>query len=524
MSDERPNILCICMDQLRWDHLGCNGNTQVRTPNLDRLAAGGMAFDNAYVANPLSMPARATLATGLTPRAHGVRTNGIPLDPRIVTMPEVLRRAGYHTHSVGKLHLHNFEAKAVVGEGELDLTRWPESRAAWDTGVVSALPSPYYGFESTVMVSGHSDYVFGQYVNWIRAEHPEVMGAVCGREMLEDWTALCGERAFKSAVPESLHYNRYIADHTCDFLEAQASEGGPFFCWTSFPDPHHPYVAPQPYCDWYDPASMPLPTRREGELDTLPPFYRTMYEQGAGEWRSLSGRSTPTKHTDDELRHIRAMTLAMVSCTDAAIGRMLDTLDALGLADSTVVCFLADHGDMLGDHYIVNKGPFHFDGLLRIPLIWRWPGRIAPRVRTAGLASQIDFVPTVLDICGVTPDEGPHPETPEAPLQCPPLPGVSLVEQLTGERVSVRDRVVIENDEDYLGTCVRTLVTEEYKLTVYSRHPDWGELFDRHDDPDELHNLWSDPSADELKQRLMGELLTAYLDEQSPLPRRITHA
>lgn len=524
MGDERPNILCLCMDQLRWDHLGCYGNAQVRTPNLDRLAMGGMVFDNAYVANPLSMPARATLATGLTPRGHGVRTNGIPLDPRVPTMGQALRRAGYHTHSVGKLHLHNFEAKALAGQDDAVLTDWPESRKAWNEGAVTELPSPYYGFDSTVLVSGHCDYVWGQYVNWIKAEHPVVMRAVRGKEMLEDWTALCGERAFKSAVPEELHYNRYIADHTCAFLEARAREEGPFFCWASFPDPHHPYVAPRPYCDWYDPADMPLPTRRAGELDSLPPFYRTMYERGAGPWRSLSGRSAPTRRTDDELRHIRAMTCAMVSCTDAAIGRVLDGLDALSLADNTVVCFLSDHGDMLGDHYMLNKGPFHFDGLLRIPLVWRWPGRVAAGARTAGLASQIDLVPTVLDLCGVAPDEGPNPETPEAPLQCPPLPGVSLRAQLTGNRGAVRDRVVIENDEDYLGTCLRTLVTQEYKLTVYSRHPDWGELFDRRNDPCEVHNLWNDAGAAAVKGRLMGELLNAYLDEQSPLPRRMTHA
>ncbi len=524
MPGSRPNIVCICMDQLRQDHLGCYGNPDVRTPNLDRLAAEGMVFDNAYVSNPLCMPARATLATGRTPRGHGVRTNGIPLDPSTPTLPEALRQAGYHTHSVGKLHLHNFGVTDRIASDPTELANWPESRAAWTQGVVTELPSPYYGFESSVFVGGHAGYVFGEYANWLAAEHPEMMPKLRGDETLEDWSEACGESAFKSALPEQLHYNRYIADRTCEFLDAKARDGRPFFCWASFPDPHHPYVAPRPYCDWYDPAEMPLPARREGELETLPPFYRTMYDQGAGRWGCLSGRWAPTRKTDDQLRHIRAMTYAMVSCTDAAIGRVLHALDAAGLAENTVVVFLADHGDMLGDHSIVNKGPFHFDGLLRMPLIWRWPGRIAPGSRTPGLAGQIDFVPTVLDLCGVAMSEGPCPETPEAPLQCRALPGVSLRGQLEGHCEKARDRLVVENDEDYLGTVLRTLITEQYKITVYSRHRDWGELFDRKGDPSELHNLWDDPAARPVKERLLGELLYAYLDEQSPLPRRITHA
>ena len=524
MPDSRPNILCICMDQLRWDHLGCYGNPAVRTPNLDRLAAGGMVFDNAYVSNPLCMPARATLATGRTPRGHGVRTNGIPLDAGIPTMPEALRQAGYHTHAVGKLHLSNFGAPEPAGPDTLDLARWPESRKAWSEGVLTALPSPYYGFESTVFVGGHAEYAYGEYANWLAAEHPEMMPRLRGREKLEDWTDKCGEKAFKSALPEELHYNRYIADRTCEFLAEEARDGRPFFCWTSFPDPHHAYVAPRPYCDWYDPADMALPTRREGELESLPPFYRTVHDEGAARWRALSGRSAATRKTDDELRHIRAMTYAMVSCTDAAIGRVLDTLDEVGLADDTVVVFLADHGDMLGDHYIVNKGPFHFDGLLRMPLIWRWPGRVEAGARTAGLVSQIDFVPTVLELCGLDAPEGAGPPAPEAPMQREALPGRSLVAQLEGTREKVRDRVVIENDEDYLGTCLRTLITERYKITVYGGHPDWGELFDRESDPGELHNLWDAPAAQPIRQRLLVELLYAYLSEQTPMPRRMSHA
>jgi arylsulfatase len=411
-----------------------------------------------------------------------------------------------------------------AGEGAVDLSEWPESRQAWDQGVITKLPSPYYGLESTVFVGGHTSWIWGEYVNWIKAEHPDALPAVYGREFIEDWTPRCGEHAFKSAVPEELHYNRYIADETCKFLEQKAADGGPFFCWASFPDPHHSYVAPRPHCDWYDPKDMPLPTRREGELDSLPPFYRTIYEEGARQWKLVSGRSAPTRHTDDELRHIWAMTYAMVSCTDAAIGRVLDKLDQTGLAENTVVCFLADHGDMLGDHWMVNKGPFHFDGLLRMPMIWSWPGRIPAGARTDTLACQVDFAPTVLDLCDVPIPEGPHPETPEAPCQKPPWPGCPLTPVLTRTARSVRDYVIVENDEDYIGASIRSYITRDHKLTIYSGRPDWGELFDRRKDPKELNNLWNARGSQRLKNKLIRELAYVYLDEETPLPRRLTHA
>ena len=524
MSDARPNILCLCMDQLRADSLGLYGNRICRTPHLDRLAAEGLTFDQAFVANPLCQPARATLFTGRTPRGHGVRTNGIPLDPAVPTAVEALRQSGYHTHAVGKLHLHCFGTAARAGETAPDLRQWPESRPAWDQGAVTALPRPYFGFASSLYVGGHSSWVWGDYVNWLKAQHPAALPQLYGKQMLEDWTPKCGEHGFKSALPEELHYNRWIADRTGEYLAERARDRQPFFCWTSFPDPHHSYVATRPYCDWYDPAAIPLPTRRAGELDRLAPFFRIVHDEGSKRWKALSGRFQRTAHTDSELQHIRALTYAMVSSTDAAIGRVLAQLDALGLRENTIVVFLADHGDLLGDHYLVNKGPFHFDGLLRMPFIWRWPGRIAAGTRTAGLASQLDFAPTILDLAGVPRPEGPCPGAPEAREQRPAWPGHALTPQLRGQVARVRDWVIVENDEDYLGTSVRSFITPDYKLTLYSGHPDWGELFDRRHDPGELRNLWAEPAARAVKERLLREFTYAYLAEESALPRRLTHA
>src|SRR5262249_30604557 len=145
---------------------------------------------------------------------------------------------------------------------------------------------------------------------------------------------------------------------------AGARDGRPFFLWCSFPDPHHPYACPLPWAEMYDPEDMPPPNRREGELDALPPFFREVYETGIAP--SLSGLRGPAKAWDPWIGHLAAMTYGMVSAVDHHLGRILEALAALGLREKTLVVFMSDHGDMMGDHWLVRKGPFHFEGLLRI--------------------------------------------------------------------------------------------------------------------------------------------------------------
>ncbi|MGD8239831.1 MAG: sulfatase-like hydrolase/transferase, partial [Armatimonadota bacterium] len=137
--------MCFVTDQQRADHLGCAGNPVLSTSNTDRLAASGIRFDRAYVNNPLCMPDRATMFTGRTARGHGVRTNGIPLDPRIPTLPQALADAGYRTHSVGKVHLRTFGLPKGVPPETLDPQEFPESGGMWSSGRIDAVPVPYYG-------------------------------------------------------------------------------------------------------------------------------------------------------------------------------------------------------------------------------------------------------------------------------------------------------------------------------------------------------------------------------------------
>jgi arylsulfatase A-like enzyme len=515
-SMPQPNFLFFVVDQMRADHLGCAGNPVIPTPNLDRLAAEGVRFTRAYCNNPLCMPSRATLFTGLPPRAHGVRTNGIRLDPGFPTVPGALAEAGYRTHSVGKIHLLPYQTPNDVDPGTLDPAQWPETYWAWTHGGLPGVPTPYYGLQSVDLTVGHGPGVTGDYRRWLEGNHPAE--AALWEPRAGAPTPHSAEVAWHNALPQELHYNTWVADRCIDFLQAQPS-GEPFFCWCSFPDPHHPYCPPEPWASCVDPADVVLPSRRAGELDDLPPFYRRTYETRL----QLSGRGAPTKMSDEALREILALTYGMIAHVDHSVGRVVGELERLGLRENTVVAFLSDHGDMMGDHWMLNKGPFHMNGLLHMPFIWSCPGRIPQGVECADLVSYLDFAPTVLDLAGVPVPEGEVPGRVEAPDQLPPWPGISFAAQLQGRPGRPQDSVVVENDEDYLGLRLRTLITERYKITAYPGES-YGELFDLQDDPGELYNLWDDPARRELRRDLLIRLMERLVLTDSRLPRRLSHA
>ena len=470
---QRPNFLVILTDQQRGDGLGCawpewraaqGETTPLQTPNLDRLAQGGVKLSRAYVNCPLCMPGRSSLITGLTPRAHMVRTNGINLDRGLPTITQALTDAGYRTHSVGKTHFRITGVPKGVDPQTLDPLEWPESAWMWAQGKLTKFPEPYYGIQTLDWTGGHGN-VGGDYRTWLRSVEPAAAGLLA-REAGEA-PASGAEQSWKMAIPPELHYNTWVADRTISFLEGVAGgapaarlsgndpEGGPdgdgrqpFLCFASFPDPHHPFATPDPWYSMYDRGSVPAPVRREGELAELAPFFREVHERGV----QLAGRGRATRMPDEQVREITAITYGMISFVDQQVGRILDTLERLGLADDTVVVFTADHGDLLGDHWLMNKGPFHFDGLLRVPGIWRYPRAFQPGVTSSALTSHLDFAPTVLDLAGV-PQQALEasalwaaPGEPEAPDQLRPLPGRSLVPLLSGEVDRVQDAVLVEND------------------------------------------------------------------------------
>ncbi|MCF6175966.1 MAG: sulfatase-like hydrolase/transferase [Victivallaceae bacterium] len=504
----KPNVLIFCVDEMRADHLGCAGNAIVKTPNLDKLAAAGSFFPNARCNNPICMPARASMFTGLLPRDHGLRVNGQSLRTDLPVLPEIMADNGYRTHSAGKLHLTPW---ITPNQPDSMREQLPESKTFWDKNLVNGIPTPYYGFQTVDFVGGHTSYAWGDYIEWLKSNggDPELLRE---NHALEPLTG--APTCYKMALPEELHYNRYIADSTIEHI-AQAGDE-PFFSWCSFPDPHSPCAPPQPYCDMYNPAAMPLPVTHNGEIKDLPPYYAQVLN---GELKPNGSDNTGI--TPAHWQEIIAMTYGMITHLDSEIGRVMTALNSSGKADNTIVIFITDHGDMMGDHGLIWKSFYTFNGCTNIPLIISAPGMAKNNINRQ-LISQIDLMPGILDLCNI-----PLPGADWAKFKTPfergsvsPLnnyPGRSFRPMLENADSRIRDSVIIENDDPTTGLQVRALITDQYRLTVYPG-TDHGELFDLIKDPHELYNLWYKEEFSDIRSELIFQLLKDYSSDTPYFP------
>ena len=487
---KRPNFLVILTDQQRRMDMGCYGNSVCRTPNLDRLAGEGVTFDNCYVQNVICSPSRASLLTGRYPRAHGLITNGVPLSEDEITLPQVLADNGYRTAAAGKLHLTPY--------GDTPENDTPESYRFWREG--REFPLPYYGFQQVRLASGHgSDHT--HYYRDLLAIDPELP------KLFDQSTALKppsgAPSSWKSALPEEHHSSTWVANETINFLDGFAKGDDPFFMFMGIPDPHFPYCPPAPWCDMYDPASVPMPRRRRDEVEGKPSDYQWRLERFAKAWPYH-----PLDMPDDHIREIIAHTYGMVSLLDKHVGRVLDHLDRLGLADDTVVVFSTDHGEHLGDHWLIYKAS-PYDELTHIPMIWRWPGHFSAGMRQDGFVGMFDTMPTILELAGVDPPRG--------------VQAASLLDGLSDPKWSGRPWVLAEDDDIDPSMHLRTLHTPRYRMSCYFERGD-GEMYDMEKDPDEFRNVWNDPAYARDKDELLRLMLHAVVDATDPKPKPVASA
>jgi len=492
-----PNILIFCVDQQRADHLGCAGNLVVQTPHLDKLAATGTRFANAYCTSPACMPARATMLTGLSNRGHGVRGNGYPLDESIPTLPGLLAQKGYDTYAVGKMHLQNYHGN----QAQMALSPSMECMQRWERGEITESTAPYYGFQKLDLVIGHGDYVNGDYKRWIDRTAP---GEHAKYRSLWDPGDL--------DVRPELHYNHWIADRTIEYLGERGCKDNPFFIWCSFPDPHFPFSAVKKWADRYRDADIRLPpSALEVNLDREPEALRAV--------RKLETMDP------DLLREYTRQTYAMISHVDEQVGRVMSALVETGLDGNTVVVFISDHGEQLGEHGGIDKAVYPYNAEAQIPFLVQVPWSEVRGQTVDGVVSQLDLVPTLLDLVGAKQpkDQNCTDATLEelTPL-LPPLPGESLRGVLEQGEVPKRNCALIEYDHERQSAFeqlqIRMLVTPEYKLTLYIPT---GELllFDRRSDPWELENLANSPAHEKTLQSMLQRMIMEISRTEARLPR-----
>ena len=498
MADVRPNIIVITTDQQRCDSLGCYGSDFTSTPNIDRLASEGVLMEQAYCANPVCTPARASIFSGLYLSRHGAWNVGLNVPEDVPLLSHMLAAEGYRTHYIGKAHFQAFggtpeQSREQIGAGQ---SRFPEWRG------------PYYGFETVELSLGHTTFgIYGHYGHWLMEQ--------VGRERWESFrrssplaSPWFGGEAHDWDMPTALHSSVWTAERAVEFLEAHDGRK-PFLLGIGFQDPHHAHCVPRDFTDRVSADAVPLPDYREGELDDKPPHFR---DARAGRLESsptrgdfwMAGQGPGADYrivSERDARLGRAYYHTMVRLIDREMGRILDALDRRGLAEDTLIVFTTDHGELLGDHGLWMKGPFHYEELVRIPMILRGTRFFPGGRRAAGLFSQVDIVPTVLAALGVSARAG--------------LDGVDAGPMLRGDAASVRSDALIECVDDPRKLRLKTLVTADRKLTWYAE-AEYGELYDLRRDPREKVNLWNDPRYAADKARLLGRLL----DLSQPLERR----
>ncbi len=429
-SDRKPNLLFLIADDHAGYVLGVDGNTRAETPVLDRLASQSTRFAANYCNAPVCTPSRQSILTGQLPHSAGVTVLETPLDESKPTLAKNLDAAGYFTAVYGKMHfnrpgtpgMHGFQ---VACTEDVDKTRWLHDVGPEHVPEGIHTKPPWHPFHDPARI-------------WLNAD--DLPFPRDEAEMRNTWTA---QRA-------------------CEFLEAHRSD--PFALWVSFQTPHSPFDFPIEDRNHFEPRSFPVPEVGPEDPPQIPLIFR--------------GLSAADK------QGIIAAYYTSVAFLNRSLEMVLAKLDALGLDRDTLVVYMADHGYSLGQHGRFEKHCC-YDPALRVPLMMRWPGRIAPGV-VRDFTESVDVPPTLLDLLGVEPFELNH--------------GQSLRAYVEGKRASKPRQEIfseyLENEE----ACIRTT---EWKFVQCSGrrartdgyitdNPTPGRyyhLYDLQRDPGEFHNL-----------------------------------
>ena len=458
---KRPNILILYTDQQRWDAVGINGNPEIKTPHLDRLAKEGLNYDHFFVQNPVCMPSRVSFLSGQYPSQLRITHMAVPVPEDLVTLPHLVRNCGYATANIGKLH---FLPHANRDHREIH---------------------PPYGFDH-LEISDEPGCYEDAYRAWVRRKAPGELDKISVGlpPATATWQKMMGiqdgikhpdlREPRTSAFPAraDLTHTAFVAEQTTEYIRQHA--GGPFMCIAGFYSPHSPWVAPQEFLDMYEVSKLSVP-RFPKEADA---------KRGA-------------QFSDAALRLAKQGYYAMVSEVDHYVGNILACLDEAGIADDTIVIFTSDHGEYLGEFLRYSKGFPGEDCISRVPMIARWRNGIAQGGLTVNhIVEAVDVVPTLLQWAGI-----PIPSH----LQGTPLP--------TSNDPSARTKVsaLLEFSQG------KNLRTERYRYVV--RLNGQEALYDLTKDLGEYFDVAKDPAYAGGLSEMRGELVRRMLQMERPIPR-----
>lgn len=432
---ERPNVLFLMADDLN-NRLGCYGDPQVQSPHIDKLAARGVRFDRAYCQFPLCGPSRNCLLTGLYPNSTGIITNATIFRqtiPQQHSLPQAFRIDGYFAGRIGKLYHYNVP-NSIGTNGHDDPGSWE----------LELNPAGVDRLEEHPKIFSLTPNQFGGTLSW-----------------------------YASPKGDRYHTDGLMADDAVWVLERCAQRRDrPFFLSVGFFRPHTPYVSPDAYFKLYDRAKMPVIQGVAEDQQDLP-------EPALGSYKKEQD-----KLTDDLRRECIQAYYASVTFMDAQVGRVLEALERLGLAENTIVMFTSDHGYHLGEHGLWQKMSL-FEESARVPLIFAGPGVKQPGSVVSSPVGLVDVAPTLMELCSVPPTKG--------------LQGQSLAPMLADPKTVGRGWALSQvsrgggrNAPQFFGYSLRT---PQWRYTEWDEGNKGRELYDHETDPRELTNLAEKPES-----------------------------
>lgn len=482
--ENKTHIWLITTDQMRADAIGFE-NKAVLTPVLDRLASEGTVFSRAYCASPICTPARASIFTGRYPHTHGAWNVGVSLSEDEATLCDHLKQWDYRTVGIGKMH---FRPQCKSG-----FSKEPEAAIIRDRGRTA--DGSYYGFEEQHITE---DNAIGEYMDELRFRDPTVAERLERDQYRSDDTV---KDVWESDMPVRYHQSHWIADKSIETILNHNREC-PLFLWTSFVDPHHPFNPPRDYAEMYADLEVGRPIAGLDDLQLRPLHLLRQGKQGY--W---PGGGEPHDLDEAQLSRLTRCYYAMITFIDKQIGRIIEAWRQRGMYDNVLIVFTSDHGELLGDHGLMYKGPWFYEGVTRIPMIFRGPGVCKGR-KSDALMEHVDIVPTLLDMIGKERPYG--------------IQGISQQEVILGLREQVRESAMTSYDAHDRGIHAKCLRTDRYKLVVFANET-YGELFDLNLDPGENRNLFYEPSLTDVKLQLMEMFVHRMMQDQDPLPERKAH-
>ena len=501
-------ILFITTDQQRYDALGCNGGTVARTPVIDAIAAEGIRYSRAIPSNVVCMPSRSTMLTGQHVATHGVWMNGVALPVDAPSIAMDLWRNGFKTALVGKAHFEPFldpfalfteNSLATAGE-ETVYRQSPDGRL-----------EPHRGFEH-LEFSTHNGMGPLHYAKWLRENHPEAVGMLYPilNNKLQVNEAGGGDtgapQVKHNPMPREWYHTDWVAERAVSWLDKQSADDD-WFCWVSFPDPHHAWDPPMSELhrvNWRD-LDLPAgwvddPIEREAILAAKPAHWLAWYNGSFVSNYEAPANWVPNTLTADQVREINAMVHIENELIDEGIGRIVSLLRAKGWYDDVDIVFTTDHGEFQGDFGLLFKGPYHVDSLMRLPLIWR-PAPSRQKVTPTTVDTQVGLVSlaaTFAHIAGL-----PRPDYTEAAR----LPIDDNEASILGH-----ERVLTEWDSVLFGKIVslRTITRDGWVCTATlpgTMHDGTdGELYDLRNDPLQHVNLWHSAAHRAMRDDLLDDM------------------